>query len=1490
MSTAEETTRKQLIARISEHLPNLQARLRKRQLDDLIEVIELRDRGYERLCDRAQIPAAQSPLMILTLAMLDAIRVFKERRLLLKRRFDNFAQRYFRRSDRSSRDALLTDYLRISVRDRNALAADVRAMKRYLGYDVLVERHAASLHDYSVCIELGLLFVNHAVQALLEACAGESADLLLSEARIDVFAFEEAMSAERWQEQLPALDILCTLYRALRKDHILDVADPTIMRRALRFAEMSETHPWLQARALEIGLILDTNAGMTLLSRRLLNPQRSRSPESFLVRRAGVRLLSRYARNQPSIVLLGALIEIGDPSEHVRIGICEALVDFAAIGGVALLHRLTGERETSAKVRAKAALSLVTIARDADSRTIARESLTALNDLLTRERDELVLGVTCAALRRAAERVAPTGARSSGRAREFARHVARPLTTILTDPSRTPAVVERVAESLEVLERQLSFTRRRWTSRLCELARTIPPGRSRNIERDCLAQGLPPIDDREHFLGRVLADITRDDWGLTVASGTKALHLTRGDRFHHRAWRVLHELRHLSPNKRQGFSHSVGRNIAGELRAPPGRLHEITPTVVPGERLHVEREAGWARHLPLVDDIIGLPILSRRPVNIYSSHGITQLMPPTSLMQRLRNRLLLVFRYTSLAALRIASLSAELDDERRRYVDELRQRYGVDTHFTPYLRELPGSDPQRFASPHVLSVMPPPEAPLSTSPQEPPTIQLSASAAVFIAPIPWDRVADVLGSRFAYFMSLAENSHQALALFTAALLGWFLIAAFFKRRRIRAARAAIPLSIGGWGTRGKSGTERLKAGLFSGLGFHVFSKTTGCEAMMVHSRGSDAPEEVFVFRPFGKATIWEQRDMLEFGAALGTEVFLWECMALNPLYVHLLEHSWMRDDLTTLTNAYPDHEDIQGPAGHDVARVISSFIPQSSTLVTSETNFRAMFAERCRELDTEMHEVDEFAGDLIASDLLELFPYSEHPTNIALVETMATTLGIDPELAIYTMAKNVVPDLGVLKIFPKVLVLGRALTFINGMSANERTGFMNNWRRTGCAEIDSSTTPGRFVITVINNRADRISRSEVFARILAHDIDADRHVLIGSNLKGLIGYLDAALRQVPDAFVLITPKELSDGVHDKRARNRFAVLMRRLRIPEVSADSVIERLSIYAAGTGLALGDTNALRSYLQGLFQRDDGSNSAATNEAQLRADQSLRQHLESALVPLSEGNHHSESRLYEVLEDESPDCLFDHFIDLVTTLVTRKALEQTTEQAIQNATASVLRDLHATITDAYCELFRRKLVVLWDPGISGDQIITRCARALPPGTDVTIIGAQNIKGTGLDFAYRWLALGRVSDALKKLRSEHQKRRFEGFEELEGFEDFGLVDSGLAVAELTRMRGTFADNRSEIRLDRVASKIEETYRARVKALAATGSRSLGARLIDWLEGWIDFVDSIRRRRESNAIVRDLIDQRISHGRAAAEMRMITGRQKGGWLRKRWKK
>jgi hypothetical protein len=59
----------------------------------------------------------------------------------------------------------------------------------------------------------------------------------------------------------------------------------------------------------------------------------------------------------------------------------------------------------------------------------------------------------------------------------------------------------------------------------------------------------------------------------------------------------------------------------------------------------------------------------------------------------------------------------------------------------------------------------------------------------------------------------------------------------------------------------------------------------------------------------------------------------------------------------------------------------------------------------------------------------------------------------------------------------------------------------------------------------------------------------------------------------------------------------------------------------------------------------------------------------------------------------------------------------------------------------------------VIEDPLATGDQVVVRCALAAPPGVRV-VMGTQNIKGTGLDFVYRWLALAAAQRDLQALAS----------------------------------------------------------------------------------------------------------------------------------------
>ena len=235
-------------------------------------------------------------------------------------------------------------------------------------------------------------------------------------------------------------------------------------------------------------------------------------------------------------------------------------------------------------------------------------------------------------------------------------------------------------------------------------------------------------------------------------------------------------------------------------------------------------------------------------------------------------------------------------------------------------------------------------------------------------------------------------------------------------------------------------------------------------------------------------------------------VFLWECMALTPDYVDVLQQQWMHDDLATITNTYPDHEDLQGPSGMDVATTITGFVPRRSHLLTTEQQMLPLVRDRCRQRQTTLRGVGWLESGLITDDLLDRFPYREHPDNIALVAAMADELGYSYDFAVKAMADHLIPDLGVLKTHPVAHLQASALEFTNGMSANERFGCLGNWKRLAFDRHDPRQEPAIFISTVVNNRADRVARSRVFASVLVNDLRADRHFLIGGNLKRAAGF------------------------------------------------------------------------------------------------------------------------------------------------------------------------------------------------------------------------------------------------------------------------------------------------------------------------------------------------------------------------------------------------
>ncbi|ACY12676.1 hypothetical protein [Haliangium ochraceum] len=1503
------------------HMPPMQLRLRQRWIDELaLRVLE-----FMPAPEPLQVADEVSRRVLLVSRTQQAILQLLADVQHLERQFDSLSSLLRETEDEDEQRLLMAEYLTQTVANPRKRQQDIKALRRFLDYDALRERDERERRKVVMCIELGAHFIATVIAALIAGERGEGALVesdsdsssevfrgalarLCREVHTPRFLAEVVRDNQRWQTRLPAARGLAALCGwAQRQDGPISSLIDSDTRSEIvaitsETATSDEENPWVRAAGLAATLGCDEQRGEQLLVESLRGRD---APLDFLYRRLILPLVSRALAPGHAVNVFDALIEppkerehvrlgaIGisrpEPSEHVRLGLAEVVLSLAPGEAITRLRRLAGldgHDEASPKVRTKALLSARKLAAGALDLAVRDAASAVLVDALAAEVHSLPLRTICEELSDLAAELVLIDAEDH--LDQLAPSWLDALHELLRHPRCAPPIAEAAANAIENIERERSHERRLVTQALRELSLLTETGRSRTFRLSKLPESVAEMVRDPQRIGRVLADLGRDGFGLGIRATRWSMTLWRGDYTTRRLWRILHELRNPQPNKRQAFLHTIGRTYRSTVRAHPGRLDEATATTVPGERVFVESEGSWGRHLPTVDDVLDLPLFRRRPVHICSSHGMVTMRPSRSFFRRLYARLAIHWRYTEWVTLRQSSIASDEPQQRRRFLERVQKRFDVDIEMSGY-HDQAARNQALALNPAVANLFP-------AKALERTSAAMMALGAPLLAP--FQAVRDWLDSNMPYFTSLTQNSQTALAVFLGAAATHYVGTAYTKRRFMDRARASFPLCIGGWGTRGKSGTERLKAALFHGLGFDVFVKTTGCEAMMLHAPPGQKPLEIFVYRPYDKATIWEQYDLVSLAHKLEPDVFLWECMALNPRYVNLLQHAWMRDDLITLTNAYPDHEDIQGPAGINVAEVISQFIPKHSTLITSELNFLPLFEEVCRQRKTRMIAVRERVGDLIADDMLAIFPYNEHPRNIAMVARMADELGVEPMLAIFAMAENVVADLGVLKAYPQIRVRSRLVAFVNGCSANERTGYLNSWRRMGLDAIDPDEQPESFVVTVVNNRADRISRSEVFARVLVRDVDVDRHVLIGTNVNGLMHFIDVALGSYLDDVSIIREDDFGGDGPVEQPFKRLRTQLKRLRIPKPTTEAAMRRLDLYAAGVNCVVADEQreAIEAAVTKTLSADVKA-TVAVSEVQrnLEGNRALRTTLEAALQAAPVGRASDEdidSQLLsiETLEPAAKADAIEHFLRQLATLAVRARLEARLASLIERRATGELGEFDTAFRTAWRELFESKLVPIEAPETTGDQIIDRCARSIPPGTSARIMGTQNIKGTGLDFVYRWIAIESVVLALRALQSERSDRRLSALRELEAFSDHGMFDAGLARGMLA-MQPVRQPSAEEISLrERIRSKLEAVCAARLTLLKTQMTRDSLDRVAGVVEGSVDYLDAIRRYRSSRRIMKDLAETRISHGRAAQEMRTLVARQKGGWLAKTLRK
>jgi poly-gamma-glutamate synthase PgsB/CapB len=639
------------------------------------------------------------------------------------------------------------------------------------------------------------------------------------------------------------------------------------------------------------------------------------------------------------------------------------------------------------------------------------------------------------------------------------------------------------------------------------------------------------------------------------------------------------------------------------------------------------------------------------------------------------------------------------------------------------------------------------------------------------------------------------------------------------------------------------------------LGHGLVSKTTGCEAMFIHANALGEPLEIPLFRPYDKATIWEQRNLVRLASRMDPSVFLWECMALNPAYVDVLQRQWTRDDLATITNAYPDHEDIQGPAGYNVAETISGFVPTDSHLISTEQVMRPYVTESCKRANTSFRGVGWLESGLITSDVLERFPYKEHPDNIALVAALGDELGCSYEFCLKAMADYLVPDLGVLKTHPVAQVRSREIEFTNGMSANERFGCMGNWRRLGFDRQDPWDDPAIWITGVVNNRADRVPRSKVFAKIIVEDIQADRFFLIGSNLQGLRGFIEESWDELATTLTL---RDKTAKWSVDFAQTTLRQTARKFRQPAEPAH-IQAKLEQMATVLNSSLSDEKLL----------DPPSVAGNWNEPD-----KVGQQLKAA-----------------GLEKELVDSVLKHQRQWLAALDEYQQLEKLVTESSSAHADSIEQKFVSTLRTWYF----RKLVVIEDFDATGEEVVATIVNETPPGFLNRCMGLQNIKGTGLDFVYRFQAWDVCHQACCLAMGNQVQKMEKGLQLLVSMPVIGQLCQSKIREVIRYAKANSVYRRPELQalLDQLEKNLETdsgemaTTETETQRPSNNGKKlisDLNAWMIECAEQFLDVHDSIRRRNTADLIYADLANERIGRQRAIIELRDVNKRQKGGWL------
>lgn len=554
----------------------------------------------------------------------------------LHRRSSEFQKRFAGAVSQKEKRTHIIEFARDLGASRAQLRKDSIAFKRWFGADTVQDRYRIQIADAERKMQFYLdRLATLAKEAIKSGWMKAGFKKQLRRLKIEALVIPILAYNGDTRVRIAGFKCLTTVLKSIPEAQQQESVGEDTLRYVFQAALNPREEVWIQCEAIKLLETLSLESLKRAIAYRLEHPA---GLDDFFVRSQAVRSLANNLKRLPELEnLLSTAAH--DSSPYVRQAFVDSLNQLPEDSWIKWLD-LLGLQDEQPQVRGAALLKIIDLV-DRTGRLYCLAKL--LVQSLDRDDNSFVLRVGLEVAVKVTEILA-----ADARETEIKKwsDSLKPSVIYLRTNAGQLAVRRWAAQAGERMWSEAEPDIRQVKQALLSIINPLKAGRKARIPKSFVKN-----INRQTF-GRLCAVICQNDFPVAIRYTMRSISITKGELRRFRMWRLLHELRHASPDKRQAYPHTIGRIFPDPEQVPSGILSELSAAKVPGEPLHMPEESGWRPYLPLVDQMISAlneNPFSNKAYHIYSSEGITHIFPPRSILRRFWSWSKLTLSYTRFA-------------------------------------------------------------------------------------------------------------------------------------------------------------------------------------------------------------------------------------------------------------------------------------------------------------------------------------------------------------------------------------------------------------------------------------------------------------------------------------------------------------------------------------------------------------------------------------------------------------------------------------------------------------------------------------------------------------------------------------------------------------------------------------------------------------------------------------------------------------------------